>query len=145
MDADIKYIAGFFDGEGSVGIYKNSSKKYPGFYLRTQITQNKGKEVEGLMLFLKNAYGGNLGEQKTLSSGIKYNWQLGSDSAVRFLEDIKPYLILKKKQAEIAIAWQKQRPARVRDSMGRIRLKTPANIELDTSISKLMKELKKGT
>lgn len=31
------YIAGFFDGEGSIGIYKNGRGMH---YLRTQLTQN---------------------------------------------------------------------------------------------------------
>ena len=34
----VEYIAGFFDGEGSIGIYKMHGKSY---YLRTQLTQKQ--------------------------------------------------------------------------------------------------------
>jgi hypothetical protein len=44
-----------------------------------------------------------------------FNWQLTSKKAQIFLEDICPYLRLKKKEAELAIRWQKGRPEPSRD------------------------------
>lgn len=43
---EIEYLAGFFDGEGSVGIYTNGRGL---FHLRTQLTQNVGKHSTRLV------------------------------------------------------------------------------------------------
>lgn len=135
-----EYIAGFFDGEGSIGIYHKNNKQ---FHLRIQLTQNKDIVSTELFRVFTDVFGGNLSEQKTLSGGVKYNWQLNSDKAVKFLEEIEPFLVLKKTQAQIAIAWQKQRPEMGRDGHGRIACKTQQNLELDLRVSNLMKQLKK--
>lgn len=141
MELTKQYIAGFFDGEGSIGLYFNSRN---GCSLRTQLTQNKGKDSSKIMGFLKEKYGGNLSEQKTLSGGIKYNWQLNADKSTSFLADIEPYLILKKKQAQLVILWQKQRPKRLRDARGRIVLSKAANKPLNRKVSEILKQMKKG-
>jgi hypothetical protein len=141
MGITIQYIAGFFDGEGSIGIYFSSKG---GCSLRTQLTQNKSKESKLIVDYLQKGYGGNISEQKTLSQGIKYNWQLNAKKCSIFLEKIEPYLILKKKQAHLAILWQAQRPERVRDSRGRIILTRPTNKNLDKNVSILLKKMKIG-
>jgi len=137
----LQYIAGFFDGEGSIGIYYRQKTK-DRFHLRTQLTNNKNKNVQKLMAYLMNKFGGNLSEQVTLSGNIKYNWQLNSDKAVYFLKKIKPYLIFKKDQAIIAINWQEQRPKPIRDKRGRIRVKRKRTVDFDIKVSRLIKALK---
>src|SRR3990167_3671409 len=139
MEYTKQYIAGFFDGEGSIGVYSRNKK---GYHLRTQLTQNKGNEIKQLMEHLLFKYGGNLSEQATLSKRIKYNWQLNADKAVFFIEEISPFLILKKKQADVAIWWQKQRPIRFRNKKGQIVLKEKADVVLDENVSKIIKTLK---
>jgi hypothetical protein len=138
---DIRYIAGFFDGEGSIGIYYRKKNK-DRFHLRTQLTQNKSDYVEYLMNYLMKIYGGNLGEQITLSGHIKYNWQLNADKAVHFLREILPHLILKKAQADIAIKWQTQRPKVSRDKKGRICSKCKDTVDYDIKIAKIIELLK---
>lgn len=139
---NLQYMAGFFDGEGSIGIYRSSVKTTENYYLRTQLTQNTS---EDFLKFLKpfiNYYGGNLSKCKTLSGKIKYNWQLSSIQAIKFLEDLVPYLILKKSQAILALKWIKQKPKPSRDNKGRIQSSKYKNIKLDKEISELMKILK---
>jgi len=137
-----QYIAGFFDGEGSIGIYYRQRTK-DRFHLRTQLTNNKNKNAQRLMGYLMDKFGGNLSEQVTLSGNIKYNWQLNSDKAVYFLKKIEPYLIFKKDQAIIAINWQEQRPLRIRDERGRICVKRKRTIDFDVKVSCLVKTLKR--
>jgi hypothetical protein len=96
-----EYIAGFFDGEGSVGVYRNGRGTY---HLRTQLTQNVSPLVTELLMGLREEFGGNLSKQRT-THGVKYNWQLNSGKAVTFLATIEPMLLLKKEQANVAIAW----------------------------------------
>jgi len=145
---DLRYVAGFFDGEGSIGIYRALSKidRHPvRFHLKTQLTQNKASRSEELLRGLMIHYGGNLTEQRTLSGKIKFNWQLNSESAVRFLDDILPFLFLKHEQAEVAIAWQRQRPPLVRNALGHIQRKIPEDVSCDEKVSELVKALKKAT
>lgn len=137
----LQYIAGLFDGEGSIGIYYRQKTK-DRFHLRTQFTNNKDKNTQKLMTWLMDKFGGNLSEQITLSGNIKYNWQLNSDKAVYFLQKIKPYLIFKKDQAIIAINWQKQRPKPIRDNRGRIQVRRKRTVDFDIKVSRLMKALK---
>jgi len=136
-----QYIAGFFDGEGCIGVYHRKNR---GFHLRTQLTQNKTAKSEIILNYLLNKYGGNLEEQITNSKKIKYNWQLSSKNAMKLLEDIKPHLIIKKDQAEIALAWQKQRPKIVKDEKGRFAYKEPISLELDIKVSNLIKNMNKN-
>jgi hypothetical protein len=138
----LQYIAGFFDGEGSIGIYYHNKAK-DGFHLRTQLTNNENKDALRLVNYLMNKFGGNLSEQITLSGRVKYNWQLNSDKAVYFLRKIEPYLIFKKDQAIIAINWQEQRPPLIRDRRGRIQIKRKRRIDFDIKTSRLIKALKK--
>lgn len=137
----LQYIAGFFDGEGSIGIYYRQRTK-DRFHLRTQLTNNKNKKAQKLMTYLMDKFGGNLSEQVTLSGNIKYNWQLNSDKAVYFLKKIESYLILKKDQATIAINWQEQRPKPIRDNRGRIQVKRRRTVDFDVKVSRLAKALK---
>lgn len=138
----LQYIAGFFDGEGSIGIYYRQKTK-DRFHLRTQLTNNKNKDTQKLMTYLMDKFGGNLSEQITLSGRVKYNWQLNSDKAVYFLKKIEPYLIFKKDQAIIAINWQEQRPKPIRDSRGRIQVKRKRTVDFDVKVSRLVKALKR--
>lgn len=137
----LQYIAGFFDGEGSIGVYYRQKSK-DRFHLRTQLTNNKNKDAQKLMNYLMDKFGGNLSEQVTLSGNIKYNWQLNSDKAVYFLRKIGPYLLFKKDQAIIAINWQEQRPKPIRDSRGRIQVKRKRTVDFDVKVSQLVKALK---
>jgi hypothetical protein len=132
------YIAGFFDGEGSIGIYKNGQGV---FHLRTQLTQNVGAKSKELMQAMVDQFGGHFSKQKTLSGGEKYNWQLSSLPAMRFLKHIAPYLHLKESQALLAIIWQEQRPVPSRDARGRLK---PYIVDkkVDEQVAKVMKELK---
>ena len=141
---DLRYIAGLFDGEGSVGVYGNQRSKQ-GFHLRTQLCQGASKLSQQIFDELMTSFGGNLSTTISLSSKPYYNWQLNSDKAVHFLEVILPHLRLKKEQAEIAVDWQKTRPKMVRDKRGRITHKTEPNIEHDLSVVAHLKQLKQNT
>ncbi len=136
-----QYIAGFFDGEGSIGIYKRKDR-YNGACLRTQLTQNKTKESCYILAYLKDKYGGNITEQKTLSGGVKYNWQLNAKGIPIFLRDILPYLILKKHQALLALYWLENKPKIKRDGRGRVIEFTGNEIKFTKNIVDAMKALK---
>lgn len=91
---ELAYLAGFFDGEGSVGIY---TQKYS-----VNIT-NCDPRV--LQQFQKH-WGGKIHTIKwyDLTRQDKYVWQLYGHNSRRFLEAILPYVISKKSQIEIYLA-----------------------------------------
>jgi len=93
---DLKYIAGFFDGEGTIGVYRDE-----GYHrVRIQIA-NTNKEI---LEWIKSTVdiGGNIVEhrQKPRSCFI---FQSSCLSARKFLELVSPHLKIKKDQAELAL------------------------------------------
>jgi len=102
----LSYIAGLFDGEGSVSIRHN---KHTGQHaLHVRIAQN----IEPVLRSIAN----NFGFEKCLykdkeypkykAKRIMWRFILGNKKAAQFLNLIYPYLIIKRKQAEIGLKFQ---------------------------------------
>lgn len=141
MELTKEYIAGFFDGEGCIGLYHRKGR-VNGASLRIQLTQNKSKESTTILYYLKDKYGGAISEQRTLSNNVKYNWQLAPRGSKVFLEDIIEHLIIKKKQALLALYWLENRPTMKRGDRGRVVKFSKEDIEFNNLAIKTMKELK---
>lgn len=108
MEFDEKWLAGFFDGEGSIGIYarnydRTKTKKY--YVLVVSIAQS-GNIGEQIISELEFRYGGSSYCQE--KDGIKpqWKWNISADKASKFLENIMPYLVIKKYEAELGIRFQ---------------------------------------
>lgn len=95
---ELAYLAGFFDGEGYVGISNDRPKWAKGnVYLRLRV--NITQKDDTVLSMLKDIYKGTINKGK---DGI-YKWYVDGNSAVIFLKDILPFLIIKKKQVELAL------------------------------------------
>lgn len=117
----LEYIAGFFDGEGSIGIYSNSNRRSRGGYcLRVQVTQNQGDESQLLLDELLERFGGCSSPMNRSGKRPAWIWQVNGDDGAAFLCSIRPYLRLKAEQADVAVAWHQSRPQRERDRSGRM-------------------------
>ncbi|RKX50680.1 MAG: hypothetical protein DRP25_05140, partial [Thermotoga sp.] len=105
---DLKYLAGLFDGEGSVAIVKAKTQySSPNYILNIRIV-NTNKE---LLEKIKSKFGGSvIKKTKNKLYGKNHNvcwvWIAQSNIAKNILERILPYLIIKKKHAEIGIKFQ---------------------------------------
>jgi hypothetical protein len=119
MYLSLPYIAGFFDGEGSVGVYCRKDRSC--FHLRTQLVQNASAVSIQIMDSLVLRFGGHYTRKPSKEGRFKLNWQLSSDNAARFLSQIEPYLLLKRPQVNLALAWQRSRPVQTRRANGQIR------------------------
>jgi hypothetical protein len=106
-ELDLAYIAGFFDGEGCVGLYSHGT--HAGWRLRVQIFQNHSSEADRLMEGIQDEWGGSLYE-KSQDRGCKYD--VCGKRALKFLTDIQPYVRIKQEQVALAIEWQATRPER---------------------------------
>jgi len=114
------WLAGFVDGEGSIGIARrNIGGKYQGYRVFFCIT-NTNKEI----LEKIREFAGNIGyirqhikkknsllESNKSRFGKKetYDFALGKEQAKKFLKLIYPYLQVKKRQAELVINFPSQR------------------------------------
>jgi len=96
------YVAGFFDGEGSIIIRRVKNKLSPAHKLVVELANT---DLD-LIHLLKDSFGGQVHQRKPRSP--KHNrcdiWVIQCQQAAVFLRQILPYLRSKRRQAEIAIA-----------------------------------------
>lgn len=100
----LEYIAGFFDGEGTVLIQKASPKSHSGarYWLVISIYNTH----RGVMDEIQKVVGGHVifhagGSQRK----AHYRLALYTRQAYHFLKAVQPYLVVKREQADIAIAF----------------------------------------
>jgi len=96
----LAYLAGFFDGEGTICICKRANRN--SFTLRIAIGQ---MERAPLVLF-ENAFGGRIHQLKRGARSDMLQWNLMvRDQQIGFLRMMLPYLRSKRREAEIALAF----------------------------------------
>jgi len=103
----LAYVAGIIDGEGSIGLHKNTQKKNPSY----TVTVYVGNTNEWLIQFLKMQFGGYITTSSQPNPRAKpiWRWEIRARKAYKFLELILPYLQMKRPQAELAIEFQARR------------------------------------
>lgn len=101
---DLAYTAGLFDGEGSVGISKQTERKCKtGYYYRLWVSMsNTDQEI---IYWLEKHFGGSAIQRKVNGDRYKnqYQWALAPKNAINFLKLISPYVRIKKQQIELCI------------------------------------------
>ncbi len=108
----LAYVAGVFDGEGSVVIgLSKRQRKYgvvPNHWLQVGITNTNRELIEWLQL----VFGGHISDNSHSPSRKHqrpcWAWRIMSKQAQTFLESIHPYLRVKRTHAELAIDFQKK-------------------------------------
>lgn len=102
---DIAWAAGFLDGEGCIRICRRQN----GFYnLQVSIAQVVKAPLDDLQMI----FGGSIRQQ----SG-SWRWQIDSRQAAKLLEQVIPFLRVKREQAEIALQFQSRRGQRPRNRL----------------------------
>lgn len=96
-EVDKAYVAGFFDGEGSIQITR--PRKSKGFTLHVSVAQSESTTLD----WLCTLWGGSVSPHGRPGISV---WRIHTAAAERFLTDIEPYLRIKRKQAQLAIAFQ---------------------------------------
>ena len=96
------YLAGLLDGDGSIYVRakRNSTYRY-GFQIACYVAffQSNKKKNEFKTIFLHN----ELGKMRERNDGILEYVINRKNSILKLIENIKPFLILKKKQAFLLI------------------------------------------
>lgn len=93
------YVAGLFDGEGSVGryVYTHSKNGKPYYRLHARITSSNRELLEAV----RSEFGGKIYPKDDVLRGRRvmcYDLHFVYRHAERFLKRILPYLILKKEK-----------------------------------------------
>src|SRR5258708_7075513 len=100
----LEYLAGFFDGEGSVSITKvrpKSNLPYAGCGIRATVTNT----YRPVLQELHERFGGNINVRIRRADHHKqgYEWQAHGSDARNFLSAILPYLNEKYQQVVLAL------------------------------------------
>jgi hypothetical protein len=94
----LSYAAGIVDGEGSIGIYRNSHNGQ--YQLRITVEMTRDEAIE-LMLEL---FGGRLySKPEKGNEKAKTSWLIFNSAAASALRELLPFFRIKKAQAETAL------------------------------------------
>lgn len=99
-----QYIAGFFDGEGSVGIYVR--RRPSGVLLVPSLSATQSEPHHQVLLDIRREYGGGLYPKANDNSRAsqRWDWKLTRSSAITaFLTDTLPYLRIKYDRAALML------------------------------------------
>lgn len=121
----LAYLAGFFDGEGTIGVLRIPKKSGAvGFTLRCGVTQTSLPVLEKY----RGIFGGRISKKGDRRPNPNWApawvWIISGGAAVRFLETIQPYIILKASQIPIALRFFKEFHPLVRARQKRPRVAT---------------------
>ena len=105
----IAYTAGIIDGEGYVGIDRQSNSCWgdctPYYYARVAVA-NTGKQ---LISWLQSNWGGSVNHRTLKNPRARdlWVWVISTGHSAKLLSIILPYLVLKKKQADTVIRFSR--------------------------------------
>jgi hypothetical protein len=142
VNVSIHYIAGLFDGEGSVGIYSNG--KSGAAVPRVQLVQNVNELSAPLWEYFQERWGGYTSKSLSTNGRPKMNWQMSGASCLPFLREVQPFVILKAPQVDLLLAWSDNRAPMARDSRGRLVARSAAERAIDIQAMGALRALKKG-
>ena len=109
LELPLEYIAGLFDGEGSISIAKQKRAigKNPGYHLTVCLGFRHGIEI---LHKIRKYYGGviQIAKYGKLKERAYPRWYVKQNQAYRFLKDILPLLIIKREVAELGIKFYEE-------------------------------------
>ena len=109
-DTDWARLAAYIDGEGSVFIQRSSVKtgrKRPNYVLTLIVAGTDYRLMRWLVgTFTGNVYFSQSKNMRIKSKKTCHSWRIFDDRAGAVLERCSPYMIIKKEQAEVALAYR---------------------------------------
>jgi len=104
------YAAGILDGEGSIGIGHNiRNPTKPVYWIVIDVSMSEKGLV--VLQWLRKNFGGSISNQRQQTErwSLTCSWRIFGDPALKLLRRVRPYLLLKSEQADIAIRLQEIR------------------------------------
>lgn len=108
--AELGYLAGIIDGEGSIGIKKHDRKRPNGESYRIfAFVIGAGNTDKALIdwVYAKTRVGYISPQNRPYPWNVLYQWRAQGNDATKILRMILPYLLCKKTRAELALMFQK--------------------------------------
>ena len=117
----IIYLAGIIDGEGWIGFNKSLRKGQKESKLRYFVVLVVVNTNKDLMAWLQSNFGGSVHKRKMHSEKWEqsYDWRICCTQAINLIELVKPYLIIKRSHAEIAVSYKRLLDMRVNTYNGK--------------------------
>ncbi len=116
MRISVEYIAGFFDGEGCIGIYYSSAGRRRKDGTKSavyRLSVSLGQTDPAVIRHLKDQFGGTVSfyerSKKNPNRLDAWYWYITSKRAGDFLRAIEPYVIGKRQQLLLALEFQNQK------------------------------------
>ncbi len=101
-EQEVAYLAGIFDGEGSMSIHDNQSRFMDSKSLVVAIAMTTPQPL----YLCQRIFGGSICLRKTYGHyKPQYSWRVGYRKAEVFLRVIEPYLTVKKEKANLALTF----------------------------------------
>ena len=109
-EAELAYFAGIIDGEGSFVLHKHRS----GYRFACQI--QIGNTDVRLMEWIYNRFGGSVNPERRSNLKHKpvYRWVCQADTLDILVGALLPYLVVKREQAEVILAYRRTLPPVIR-------------------------------
>jgi hypothetical protein len=109
--AELKYIAGFVDGDASMGIYTQT--------VRIAFYQSRTAGVPPVLSYVQQRFGGTPRVARVTTATVRTSWSLvyHGDVARKIIRMIHPYLIIKRPQAELIMQYQRGCTRSIREGL----------------------------
>lgn len=108
---DIRYIAGFWDGDGSITIQKQKwiSKNRAGVqhFLCIKVSNTDKRILEEIKSYFNVGTVMSNGKSKAKNRQA-WQYQSSANDAYKIIKKLYPYLVIKKEQAELALHFQER-------------------------------------
>lgn len=109
MNTFAAYLAGVIDSDGAISIaIRHSNRPTPSYVVLIQLSWAQTEKVLSTLEKIKSIYGGAVYTEKNNQTRFKngkdlYRYCIGNKASKKLLEDILPFLHLKKNQCENAL------------------------------------------
>jgi len=105
----LAYCAGFFDGEGCIHIerFQDNRHLHPQYALRLELANT---DTRPLQLF-KDLFGGSIRKRKEPRPekwSTAWVWQIKTNMAKIFLDELMPFLVTKKEEARLGLEFREK-------------------------------------
>jgi hypothetical protein len=105
-ETELAYLAGLLDGEGTISVYCSDCKVKGFTYSRIRMMVKVYNSDLVMLNWIKNKFGGliyEVGKDRPTNWKRGFAWQIGHKQAAQILRLCLPFLITKRRQAEIFI------------------------------------------
>jgi hypothetical protein len=108
---ELAYIAGFFDGEGSITIHENFRPSPRGKSPNHTLQVSIGNTNSCVLEWVHSVFGGSLQFRPATKPNHRdmTMWIIRSNGAARFLASVRPFLRMKGDQADVGLSFQAEK------------------------------------